>query len=89
MTSNEFVEKFTIKHKDVEDNLTFVKELDLDTHNHKGCFHCNDPINQHMLRSEAWTMVQYCWVCKHINLVFVTDRMGGYHKDTVKCYTNK
>lgn len=88
MTVRDFVEKFTIKHTDVEDNLTFVKEVSIDTLKHKGCYNCNDAANQHNLRSEPWTNVQYCWKCGHINLVFVTDRMGGWHKDTVKCYTD-
>ena len=90
MKVKDLVEKFTIKPiEDIEKNFKLTKKLDLDANEHKGCFNCNNIYNHQYLKSEAWTSVQYCWVCNHLNIVYHQDRMGGVYTDTIECYTEK
>ena len=91
MKVDNFIEKFTIKPlKDIEPNFKLTKKLNIDASNHKGCFNCNDTAhNQISLLSEAWTSVQYCRRCEHLNVVYHQDRMGGTYTDVIECYTDK
>lgn len=90
MGTQDLLEKFTIKPiKDIEPNFKLTKKINIDAGSHKGCFNCNDTCNQMFLKSEAWTGVQYCLKCKHLNVIYYQDRMGGVYADVIKCYTNK
>ena len=90
MKVNDLVEQFTIKPmKDIEPNFKLTKKIDVDAGRHKGCFNCNDTLNQMSLKSEAWTSVQYCWKCNHLNVIYHQDRMGGIYTDVIECYTDK
>ena len=90
MKVEDIIEKFTINPlKDIEPNLHLTQELDVDSHKVEGCYNCGDKPNNTILPSTPWTIVQNCWACKHINVVYVQDRMGGVHTDTIKCFTSK
>lgn len=90
MKVNDFIEKFTIKPiEDVEPNFKLTKKLNIDASSYKGCFNCNNTANQMSLKSEAWTSVQYCGICKHLNVIYHQDRMGGTYTDVIECYTDK
>lgn len=89
MKVKDVIEKFTIKHNDsFWNSLTLTKEIHINTMTYKGCYNCGDKINQHLYHSAPWTNVQHCWKCNHINLIFVSDRMGGCKEDVIKCYTD-
>lgn len=90
MKIDNLIEQFTIKPiKDIEPHFKLTKEIKIDAGNHKGCFNCNNTFNQISLKSEAWTSVQYCYKCNHLNIIYHQDRMGGVYTDVIKCYTNK
>ena len=90
MKINDFLEKITNDPiKDIKSNFKLTKKIDLDTGNHKGCFNCNDTVNQIRLESSAWTGVQFCWKCNHLNVIYYQDRMSGVYTDAIECYTDK
>jgi hypothetical protein len=88
-TINELVEKFTINPKeDIEPYFKLTKEYYIDATKVKGCLNCGNENNNKILDAIPWTYVQYCWICNHLNVVYVTDRMSGVSEDKVKCYTD-
>ena len=90
MKVNDFVEKFTIDpEKDIEPNFKLTKKIDIDAGKHNGCFNCGNELNNVCLKSSAWTGVQYCWACNHLNVIYYQDRMGGVYTDVVECFTEK
>jgi len=90
MKINTFVEKFTINPiTDIEPHFKLTKKVDISAYNHVGCFNCEDKLNQKYLESSAWTGVQYCWACKHLNVIYFQDKLGGNYTDTIKCFTEK
>ena len=90
MKINDFIEKFIINPtKDIEPNFKLTKRIDVDTVNYKGCFNCGNELNNTFLKSSAWTGVQYCWFCNHLNVIYYQDRMGGVYTDVVECFTDK
>jgi len=90
MNLKSFIDKFTINPKfDIVPNFKFVKELQIDVESYKGCFNCDDKLNNTYLKSIAWTKVQYCWKCNFLNVVYQQDRMGGVYYDVIHCYTEK
>lgn len=91
MTIYEFQERFTIDPpKDIEPYFKLEKKISMDTQTYKGgCLNCGDTINNELLRSMAWTEVQYCRKCKSLNVVYYSDRMGGNHTDSVFIYKEK
>ena len=90
MKVKDLIEQFTIKpSKDINPKLKLTKQINVDAIRHKGCFNCNDTHNQMSLSSEAWTSVQYCWKCNHLNVVYHQDRMSGIRTDVIECYTDK
>lgn len=90
MTIRKFLESKRIYWLDIKSNFKLDKEVDIDFGSHsKHCAYCDDTANNVILPSEPWTIVQYCYRCDHINLVFVSDRMGGNYTDKIECYINK
>lgn len=90
MKVNDLVKRFTIKPiEDIKPNFKLTKKIDVDAGNHKGCFNCNDTRNQMSLKSEAWTSVQCCLKCNHLNVIYHQDRMSGVYTDVIECYTDK
>lgn len=90
ITCHDFVEKFTIHPpRDIEPFFELDKRIDISVDRGHGCFNCNNHGNQQSLRSSPWTAVQYCHICKHINVVYFQDRMGGCHTDVVECFKEK
>lgn len=89
MTIHELIKKFTINpREDIEPHFTLTKELNIDASNHTGCFNCGDTYNTYKIMSESWTAVQVCNKCKHLNVIYYQDRMGGTYTDTVRCFTD-
>lgn len=90
MKINEFIESFTIvPMRDIEPFFKLTKKVELAAQGHKGCFNCEDELNSRWLPSAAWTGVQHCGKCKHLNVVYYADRMSGVYVDRVECYTEK
>lgn len=90
MKTNDFIEKFTINPtKDIKPNFKLTKKIHIDAVSHKGCFNCGDESNGMYLKSSAWTDVQYCWHCNHLNVIYYQDRMGGVYTDVVECFTER
>ena len=88
MHLNDIINKHTIDPKrDIKPFLVLDKEYHGDA-DYKRCLNCNDTINNMTFPSVPWTCVQYCWACKHINVVYVGDRMGG-QSDSIFCYKDK
>ncbi len=44
-------------------------------------------LTKKIVESSAWTGVQYCWACNHLNVIYFQDRMGGSYTDIIKCFT--
>ena len=90
MKVSDLVERFTINPiQDIEPNYKLTKKLNIDAGSHKGCFNCGNELNHYFLRSIAWTSVQYCHKCNHLNVIYHQDRMSGTNIDIVECYTDK
>ncbi len=89
MTIRKFLESKRIHWLEIKGNFKLDKAVDMDFgRRSKHCAYCDDTKNNVILPSEPWTIVQYCYRCDHINLIFVSDRMGGNYTDVVECYTN-
>lgn len=91
MKISELIDRLTVDpKKDIEPHFKLDKELSIDTSNYKGCLNCSDKASNNIWLqfTASWTRVQHCRKCAHLNVVYVSDRMGGTNTDTVYCYTD-
>lgn len=87
MKINEFIDRFTIDpFTDIIPVFNLDRSFSLDCVGIDCCLNCSDKNNFHFLKSEPWTRVQHCWKCNRLNVVYVSDRMGGVHEDLVEVY---
>jgi hypothetical protein len=90
MKISELEERFTIDPtRDIEPFFKLEKKIDIDSQTYRGCYNCGNVPNNMSLKSVAWTGVQFCWKCDSLNVIYYTDRMGGYNKDVVYIYKEK
>lgn len=90
MKIKDFLDSKTIYLKELNDNFTEIKRLELDTQlAFKKCYNCNDTCNQYAYISESWLHSFYCVKCTTINAVIFSDRMGGNCNDTIIIYKEK
>jgi len=89
ITVYDFLKTKEITPQDLKDNFKFVKRIDIDMINHKGCPNCNNKSNFYDYPSPSWTYVNQCIACNTIMVTYITDRMGGGNTDTVDVYEQK
>lgn len=53
------------------------------------CPNCGDTINIKELPSVSWTRALYCWNCKSISMLYITDRMSGSNLDQIEIFQER
>lgn len=89
ITILDFLQSKEITPQDLKYNFEFIKRIDIDMLQHKGCPNCNNPSERPTYPSVPWTEVYRCLACDTIMITHVTDGMGGGNTDVVDVYKQK
>ena len=78
MNITEFLDSKQVKLKELEENFTLVKRIDIDINEHKKeCINCGNRNNQYKIPSEPWSRLIYCTYCERLIFSIYADRMSG------------
>lgn len=90
MKIDELLDKFRIDpEKDIVPNFRLSKTIEEDVSGNDYCLNCRSRFNVFNLLSPPWTRVQCCSMCRHINVIYYSDKMAGITKDLIKCFVEK
>lgn len=76
MKIDEFLDQFHIKEEQIASQFKLL-EINVPIDSGSKCPYCKDPINHTMYKSDSWSGVMYCHLCKTISYIAYQDLMGG------------